>query len=128
MKLLLDTRTLLWWWAEPDRLSPQALGLLRDPANQVFVSTASTLEISIKIRIDKFPSGKQIIETWDQRMDEDGFNEMPMNAQHALRAGIMPGDHSNPFDRILAAQSLIENIPLLSSNQTLTAFGATLIW
>lgn len=128
MNLLLDTHTLLWWWGEPEKLSPRALGLLRDPANRIHVSAASALEISIKTRIRKLPNGEGVLTSWDKRIGEDAFVEMPISTQHALRAGIMPGNHRDPFDRILAAQSLIENIPLLGCDQEISALGAERIW
>jgi len=128
MNLLLDTHALLWWWGEPDKLSARALGLLQDPANRIYVSAASALEISIKTRIRKLPNGEEIITSWDRRILEDAFVEMPISTQHALRAGIMPGDHRDPFDRILAAQSLIENIPLLGCDREISALGAERVW
>lgn len=128
MTVLLDTHTLLWWWASPDRLSTRVLGLLRDPHNRVVVSAASAWEIATKYRIGKLPSGGAISYQWEERLRDDRFQELGISARHALRAGSLPGDHRDPFDRMLAAQSLIEEFPVLSIDPALSTLGAERIW
>jgi PIN domain nuclease of toxin-antitoxin system len=128
VRLLLDTCVLLWWWSEPSRLSARASGLLRDPANRVLVSAASAWEIATKHRLGKLPRGSGIVAQWAERLTVDGFSELPIGAAHALRTGSLPGDHRDPFDRMLAAQSLIEGVPLLSPDTAIKTLGADLIW
>jgi len=128
MRLLLDTHALLWWWGESSRLSPRIQALLIDSANVVFVSAASAWEIAIKHRIGKLPSGERIIAQWSERLVLDRFVEIPMSAAHALRAGSLSGEHRDPFDRMLAAQSLIEGLPLATSDSALAALGADVLW
>jgi len=128
MKLLLDTHALLWWWGEARRLSPRLLALLRDPANEVYVSAASAWEIATKYRIGKLPTGGAIIAQWTERMAIDRFTELPISAAHALRAGNLPGEHRDPFDRMLAAQSLIDGLPLASIDSALSSLGAEILW
>lgn len=125
---LLDTHVLLWWWAQPDHLSPRALGLLKDPHNTVVVSAASAWEIATKHRIGKMPSGGRIINQWEERIGTDGFIELAISSEHALRAGTLPGTHRDPFDRMLAAQSILEEIPVISIDEALSALGAARIW
>ena len=128
MKLLLDTHVLLWWWYEPAKLSPRAIALVRDRTNPVFVSAASAWEIATKYRLGKLPRGGEMIAQWDERLRLDGFSELPILASHALRAGSLPGEHRDPFDRMLAAQSLLEGLPLLSSDAAIAGLGAELVW
>ena len=128
MRLLLDTCVLLWWWSEPERLSKRALALIRDPENKVFISAASAWEIATKYRLQKYPQGGRIIPEWDDRIALDGFSEIAISARHALKAGGLPGPHRDPFDRMIAAQGLIEEIPVASPDQELSALGAELIW
>jgi PIN domain nuclease of toxin-antitoxin system len=128
VSLLIDTHVLLWWWGEPNRLSDRARALLRDPANRVLVSAASAWEISTKYRIGKLPGAQAIIDTWSERLAEDGFVELPIRFVHALRAGALPGAHRDPFDRMLVAQSLIESVSVLSSDRALSELGAGRIW
>jgi len=126
--LILDTHALLWWWGEPNRLSPRALALLQDPATRAVVSAASAWEIATKSRLGKLPGAAAIIETWSQRLTEDGFGELAITAQHGLRAGALRSEHRDPFDRMLAAQSLIEDVPVLSCDRALSALGAVRLW
>ncbi len=128
MRLLLDTHALLWWWSQPDKLSPRVVALLRDPENTVFVSAASAWEIATKYRIGKYPAGGRIIGEWEERMAPDGFVELAISARHALRAGSLPGEHRDPFDRMIVAQSLLEGIPVASSDPALSALGAERFW
>ena len=128
VSLLIDTHVLLWWWGEPKRLSARARALLKDPTNRVLVSAASAWEISTKYRIGKLPGAQVIIETWSKRLAEDGFEELAIHSKHALRAGTLPGSHRDPFDRMLLAQSLFENVPVLSSDHALSSLGADRIW
>ena len=128
MTLLLDTHTLLWWWSQPDRLSSRVRALLRDPANTILVSAASAWEVATKYRIGKYPDGGRVVSEWEERMEPDGFRELPISVRHALRAGTLPGEHRDPFDRMLAAQSLIEGVPVASTDPSLSALGAERIW
>ena len=128
MRLLLDTHTLLWWWSEPAKLSPRVRGLLLDPSTAVVVSAASAWEIATKFRIGKLPSGGRIIEQWTDRLAADHFSELQMSAQHALRAGTLPGEHRDPFDRMIAAQSRIEGLPVASVDAALSELGAERMW
>ncbi|MEX2443855.1 MAG: type II toxin-antitoxin system VapC family toxin [Alkalispirochaeta sp.] len=126
--VLLDTHVLLWWWGQPDRLSPRVLAMLRDPETVVRVSAASAWEIATKYRIGKLPSGATIVKSWEERIGLDGFRELSMTPRHALRAGTLPGLHRDPFDRMLAAQSILEEISVVSSDEALSALGAARIW
>ncbi|TVQ26521.1 MAG: type II toxin-antitoxin system VapC family toxin [Spirochaetaceae bacterium] len=128
MKLLLDTHALLFWWSAPKRLPARVLSLLRDPGNQCLVSAASGWEIATKYRIGKFPEGARIIEQWEERLQEDGFLELPMSARHALKAGSLPGPHRDPFDRMLAAQGQLEFVPVVSSDAAVSDLGAERLW
>lgn len=128
MRVLLDTHTLLWWWSEPQNLSARVIALLRDPANEIVVSAASAWEVATKHRIGKYPAGGRIITEWHDRLAKDGFHELAISAAHALRAGSLPGPHRDPFDRMLAAQGLLEALPVASTDQALSALGAERIW
>ncbi|MDA8425026.1 MAG: type II toxin-antitoxin system VapC family toxin [Treponema sp.] len=128
MKLLLDTHALLWWWSASSRLSSRVLALLRDPENAVLVSAGSAWEISTKTRIGELPSGGRIMAQWDERIAADDFEELPMTAAHCLKAGSLPGEHRDPFDRMLAAQSLLEGIPVVTADPAISALGAQTIW
>jgi PIN domain nuclease of toxin-antitoxin system len=128
MTYLVDTHVLLWWWSKPEKLSRRVLALLRDPENGVFVSAASAWEIATKYRIGKYPPGGRIVEEWSTRIRVDRFQELPISSNHALRAGRLPGTHPDPFDRMLAAQGLLEDLPVLSTDPAISGLGAARIW
>ena len=128
MNLLLDTCTLLWAWGQPEKLSRRLQGLLRDPHNQVWVSAASAWELATKHRVGKFPHGGHILAEWDERIARDGFRQLAIAFSHALRAGSIPGPHRDPFDRMIAAQGLIEALRIATPDPEIAALGADTIW
>jgi len=78
--------------------------------------------------VGKLPKGEPMVRDFEQRLREDGFLELPITSQHSLRACSLPGPHRDPFDRMLAAQSLIEQFPVLTADEEIEAFGAARIW
>lgn len=128
MRLLLDTHALLWWLTDDPRLSSTARNRIRDPQNAVLMSSASGWEIATKHRL-----GKLELEGWDPmtlpRVLERGRIEtLPITLEHALRAGSLPGPHRDPFDRILIAQSSLEDVPIVTRDAVFQAYGVTVIW
>jgi PIN domain nuclease of toxin-antitoxin system len=128
LKFLLDTCTLLWWWSEPDKLSPKVSALLRDPQNVVYVSAVSAWEVATKTRIRKLPDGNRLLNEWTHRLGVDGFRDLPISTAHAARAGMLPGEHRDPFDRMLAAQGLLEGWPVLTCDPLIAGLGAETRW
>lgn len=128
MRLLLDTCTLLWAWAEPEKLSRQMRGLLEDPHNKVWVSAASAWEIATQHRLGNYPAGRHVIEEWDDRLAQDGFRQLAIAGAHALRAGSLPHVHRDPFDRVIAAQAMVQNISVATPDPAIGALGADTIW
>lgn len=128
MSLLLDTCTLLWAWGHPGRLSPRLQGLLRDPRNPVWISAASAWELATRYRVGKLPRGGHILAEWDDRLARDGFRELAVSCRHALRAGSLPGPHRDPFDRLIAAQGLIEGLRVATPDEEIAALGADTVW
>jgi PIN domain nuclease of toxin-antitoxin system len=102
--------------------------LVADRRNRILVSSATAWEISTKHRIGKYPEGGRIVEEWSERVQADGFEELPVRWSHALRAGALTGGHRDPFDRMLAAQSILESVPITSGDEALSSFGAERVW
>ncbi|MDV3459249.1 type II toxin-antitoxin system VapC family toxin [Sphingomonas sp. HF-S4] len=128
MQVLVDTHALMWWWANDARLSQPARAVLEDDANTVYASAASALEMSIKVRLGKLPEMTDKIDRFEQGVREDGFHLLPIRHDHAVRAGLMPGDHRDPFDRVLAAQGLIDELVVLTRDREIAAFGCKVLW
>lgn len=128
MKLLLDTHTLLWASVYPDRLGPKASALISDTANTIFISAASAWEIATKVRLGKLPGAEDFERNFLLDIDKAGYELLAIEADIALRAGRLPGVHGDPFDRMIAAQALAMDIPVLSLDTKLDAFGVRRIW
>ncbi|MDX2221693.1 MAG: type II toxin-antitoxin system VapC family toxin [Rhodospirillaceae bacterium] len=129
MKLLIDTHALLWWaFNDVDRLSTTALRALADRANDVLVSSASAWEIATKFRIGKLPEARAFIEDFAGVVARAGAEHLPTLWTHALAAGLLPGPHRDPFDRLLAAQAKIENARVVSADPVFAHYGVPVIW
>ena len=128
LELLLDTHALLWWVAEPDRLSPAALQAIADPGNRVHVSAASGWEIATKVRLGKLPAASELLHDLPELLAAQGFEPLPITLVHGLHAGRYPMAHRDPFDRLLAAQSELGGLTLVSLDPALQAFPCCLLW
>jgi PIN domain nuclease of toxin-antitoxin system len=120
--LLLDTHALLWALAEPARLSPRAKDLIRAPANDIFVSAVSAWEVATKQRLGKLPHAGPIIAAYAAHLATLRARELPIFSTHALLAGGLAVPYRDPFDRMLAAQSLVEGLALLTNDSAFAAF------
>lgn len=123
MRLLLDTQIALWALTGSARLGGLAQGLIEDPANEIYVSTASVWEIAIKYALkrgDMPIGGARAAELFAQA----GYRELPVTWRHAAMVDSLPGIHNDPFDRILIAQSLTEPMKLLSRDAIVASYGA----
>ena len=128
MRLLLDTHALLWWWTDDERLSRKARAAIADDRNEVFVSAASAWEVAIKQRLGKLPGLPDAEARFVELVAADGFMTLPMSQHHALRAGGYAQPHRDPFDRMLAAQSEIEGLTLVTCDAALAAFAGRRLW
>lgn len=128
MRLLLDTHALLWWLTDEPSLSPTARKLIGSGDNEVLVSAVSAWEIGIKVRLGKLPVGEFLVSDFAAYPARERFMELPISADHAVRAALLPGSHKDPFDRMLAAQSQAESLPVISSDPAFDAFGVRRLW
>lgn len=128
MKVLLDTHAFLWWLADDPRLSLPAAISIDNPDHQVLFSAASAWEISTKHRIGKLPSGGLVVDRLPDILRRLRFTPFAMSVEHAQLAGQMPGAHKDPFDRMLAAQAIIEDIAIVTNDSALAGLGCRTTW
>ncbi len=128
MRLLLDTHALLWWFTDDARLSDRARAAIADPANTIHASAASAWEIATKQRIGKLEEVPDAAARYAELVAADGFLHLPVSYLHALRAGGWVVGHRDPFDRMLAAQSMLEGLPLVTRDSAFELFGVETLW
>ena len=128
MKVLLDTCTVIWATLSPLSLSHEARETIADEKNVILVSAASAWEIAAKVRLGKLPGAEKLEREYLDVMKEAGYTELSIDAGAALRAGRLVADHRDPFDRMIAAQALALDIPVLSPDSQLDRFGVRRIW
>jgi PIN domain nuclease of toxin-antitoxin system len=128
VRLLLDTHALLWWWNDDQRLSGTARGAIATPSNTLFVSAASAWEVATKARIGKLPELTAAVQEFLPKIEAEGFELLTITAPHAVRAGSYALSHGDPFDRMLAAQSELERIRLITRDPAFAAFPCETLW
>jgi PIN domain nuclease of toxin-antitoxin system len=128
MRVLLDTHALLWAAFRKDLLSTRARKLIQSSSNEILVSAASAWEIATKYRLGKLLHAQILVEDFIVKVTSAGYVLLSISAEHALRAGRLPADHKDPFDRMLAAQAIHEDLPLISNDEQLDIFGVRREW
>jgi PIN domain nuclease of toxin-antitoxin system len=128
VRLLLDTHTLLWWLDGDRRLSRKARQAIADASNIVLVSAASAWEITTKARLGKLPGAVDVAADVAGAVASQGFSGLDISIVHAQRAGRLPGDHRDPFDRMLIAQAQLEGLPTISDDRVFDAYGVERWW
>ena len=128
MRLLLDTHALLWWLAGDAALSPAARAAIAEETNAVFVSAASLWEITTKHRLGKLVLSAALLSDLTGVVTDQGFLGLPISLRHAQRAGDLPVPHRDPFDRMLVAQAILDDLVLVSNEHPFDAYGVVRLW
>jgi PIN domain nuclease of toxin-antitoxin system len=128
MKLLLDTHTLVWWLNNNSKLSNAARAAIADPQNEIFVSAATAWELGTKVRLGRWPDAERLVADFHPLLAAEGFELLAIETKHGLLAGGLPGNHGDPFDRMLAAQAQIDGMNVITLDQAIIGLGAPTIW
>lgn len=128
MRVLLDTHTLLWWLDGDRRLSRKARAAIEDPSTTVLVSAASAWEITTKARIGKLPGALEVAADVAAHVAGQAFTSLDITILHAQRAGRLPGEYRDPFDRMLAAQAQLEDLMVVSNDEIFDSYGVNRLW
>ena len=123
MNLLLDTHILLWWLGADPRLPTAAAAAIASPDNVVVISAASAWEIAIKKAVGRLEAPDDLLDA----LAANNFETLAITAAHSLAAGALPAHHSDPFDRMLIAQTRAEHLVLVSVNNQFEQYGIELL-
>lgn len=126
MRLLLDTHTLVWAALETGRLSDRARALIADPDNDRYVSAVSAYEIEYKRDRDRELA--KLPHDLDELSDRLVFDWLAVEHTQAVQAARLPRHHGDPWDRVIVAQAVAENLILVSKDEMLLAYGARMAW
>ena len=128
VKVLLDTHALLWAALSSATLSAEAAKVISDRENVILVSAASAWEIATKVRMGKLPGAEAFEGDFLNAIERAGYSLLSIVATSALRAGRLTSEHRDPFDRMIAAQALDGDMPVVSNDKKLDSFGVRRIW
>jgi len=128
VNLLMDTHIFLWFVFAELQLNAYARSLIEDEANIKFLSMASVWEMAIKHSIGKLPLTQPFEQFLSEQLERNGFRLLPIEWGHLIRVSSLPLHHRDPFDRLIIAQSLMENMTVVSADQAFDAYGVTRFW
>lgn len=128
MKLLLDTHIFLWMLHEPGRLSKKASLHCEDKTNELFLSVASTWEIQIKTQLGKLEISQPLRSLVEEQKQVNSLRILPISLEHTLALENLPLHHKDPFDRLLIAQTVMEEMTLVSADEKFSLYGVSICW
>jgi PIN domain nuclease of toxin-antitoxin system len=126
--VLLDTHAFLWLVTDAPNLSDTAKGIFLNNDNELLVSAVTGFEISVKHSLGKLELAEPPRTFIENRLRNNALRSMPVLLRHTYRLSHLPFHHRDPFDRLLVAQSLEEDIPLLSADEILSEYGVERLW
>jgi PIN domain nuclease of toxin-antitoxin system len=128
VRLLLDTHAFLWWLAGHPSLSKRARTEIDSSGSDVFVSAASAWEIATKYRLGKLPEADLVALDVTSTIESQQFTSLAVSVRHGQAAGALPGSHRDPFDRMLVAQAMLEDLTLVSNERAFDVYGVKRLW
>jgi PIN domain nuclease of toxin-antitoxin system len=128
MRLLLDTHTFLWFVENSPSLSTNALTYIKDVSNEVYVSIASIWELAIKISVGKLQIAQPLEVFVPSQLSLNKMSALQITLDAAALVATLPLHHRDPFDRLLIAQALTTQMPIVSKDEALDAYGITRLW
>ena len=128
MRLLLDTHVFLWWVGASPRLSRRAKTAIANTRNQCFVSVASAWEIAIKVSLGKLRIDAALDRFLPEQLGANGFEPLAIDMKHTARVARLPFHHRDPFDRLLVAQAIEEELAVVTADPVFARYGMKRVW
>jgi PIN domain nuclease of toxin-antitoxin system len=128
VKLLLDTHAFLWWVEGTPALGRRARAAVSNPDNEVFFSIASCWELAIKLSLGKLRLTQRLERFIPEQLTRNGFVLFGVELRHGLRVADLPFHHRDPFDRVLVAQALQDQLAIVSADRVFRKYGVTVVW
>ena len=128
MNLLLDSQIFLWWSDAPERLSRPSLAALHDPDNALILSVVSVWEIQIKLHTGKLKITSSIEHLVETQQNVNSVRVLPVYLEHVYHLGSLPAIHKDPFDRLLIAQAIAEDLTLVSADAVFNRYPVSVLW
>jgi len=128
VRLLFDTHAFIWWMTSSPLLTEDAFVALSDERSDIFVSAVTAWEMATKFRLGKLPEAQLLLPQFISDVFKENFRLLAIEVHHGLRAGLLEGSHKDPFDRMLIAQALEEDLTLVSNETAFDKFGVKRLW
>ena len=128
MRLLIDTHVFLWAVMTPEKLTERARSIFLDPQAELLISIATPWEMAIKTSVGKLQNGAVILANFESRLASGGYRVLETSVKHTIQSGLLPRHHKDPFDRLLIAQALDLDLPILSSDEIFDRYAVKRIW
>lgn len=128
MKYLLDTHAFLWFVSDDNRLSSKARSLIKNHKNEIYFSAVSAWEMSIKTRLHRLTFTEELEPFIVRQLAENHFSTLSISIFHSVYTSMLPEIHKDPFDRMLIAQSTVENMSLISCDRHIQQYKVPVVW
>ena len=128
MKLLLDTHSFVWWRDDSTKLSTTAFNAISDADNEVFISVIAAWELEIKIALNKFQLKSTLENAIREEQDTNRFRVLPVHLAHVFELGRLPLVHRDPFDRLLIAQAIVEDLTIVTADRNFSDYDVKVLW
>lgn len=126
--VLLDTHAFIWWATNAPGLSARAREMLAGGDTQILLSSVVPWEMAIKVGLGRLKLHGSLSRIVREQIARHGMTELPVRTEHALAVEVLPSHHSDPFDRLLIAQSMIERVAIVTADPLIARYGVDVIW
>lgn len=128
MRLLLDTQAFVCIELFPERLPDSARVAIEESNNTLYLSVVSAIELQIKINLNRFRFEQPLRQVIEQRLAAGWCQLLPINLPHVEALSQLPSHHRDPFDRLLVAQAMVEDLTIVTGDEIIQRYPAPTLW